>query len=88
MSLEDQVRRQMEVAAAQQHSECPMEEDVDAAFGFREMKKELKKKYGVGTGNYSIKRLDTPGHIPGLKSVTRRLKEAGKTFKYTKRKRG
>jgi hypothetical protein len=35
MSMEDQVRREMETAAAQQQiqpAECPVDEDIDAAF--------------------------------------------------------
>lgn len=39
-NYEEEVRRRMEQAAA----ECPIEEPVDAALGFREYKKELRKE--------------------------------------------
>lgn len=92
MSYEDNVRRQMEGAAnAQARGECPVDGEVDAAFGFREIKKSLKKNYGVGrrkgAGEYTLKRGKNPVHLPGLKSVTSNLKKKGFTADYTPRKR-
>ena len=45
-NYEEEMRKQMEAAAKEQQvapSECPVEGEMDAAFGFREVKKKLKK---------------------------------------------
>lgn len=51
MSREDEVRRQLEQAAAQQQlGQCPVEGDVDAAFGIiKEGKKVLRHVLKGGT---------------------------------------
>ncbi len=48
MSREDEVRREMEKDAAEQQLECPVEDGVDAAFGFREVKKGHKSRMTKG----------------------------------------